>query len=71
MSSPPRGLMRCFIIVLVEDRGNQRGGESASVPNLLAITHQNACEYLINSILHETVIAGPIQMNTLPGSSQH
>ena len=41
------------------------------MPNLLAITHQNACEYLSNPLLHETVIAGTIQTNTLPGSLQH
>ena len=37
----------------------------------LAITRHNACEYLSNPLLHETVIAGTIQTNTVPGSSQH
>ena len=36
------------------------------MPNLLAITHQNACEYLSNPLLHETVIAGTIKSNTSP-----
>ena len=31
------------------------------MPNLLAITHHNACEYLSNPLLHETVIAGTIE----------
>ena len=33
------------------------------MPNLLAITHHNDCEYLSNPLLHETVITGTIQMN--------
>ena len=66
MSWPPRGLMRCFIVVvllIVEDRGSQRRGAWASVPNLLAKTHQNACEYLSNPPLHETAISGTIQIS--------
>ena len=33
------------------------------MPNLLEITHHNACEYLSNPLLHEAVIAGTIQNN--------
>ena len=63
----PRGLMRCFIVVvLVENRGSQRAGEWALVPNLQAISHHNVCEYLSNPLLQETVIAGMIQTNRQP-----
>ena len=37
--------------------------------NLLGITHQKACEYLSNPLLHETVISVTIQINISEGGT--